>query len=220
MAYLAASGATLAGFKVAATNPQVQDLLGIAEPFSGCLLREHVHDSPAELAAGDFAFRLIEAEFALRLGADLPARDAAYARDEVAAAVASLHPAFEVVISAYGPAWAGAGTPALIADNAVHGAFVMGPGLADWGGLDLAAHPVTLFHNGREAGRGRGANALGHPLNALAWLADQGVLGGRGLLAGDLVTTGVVTPIIYAEPGEEVRADFGALGEVRLRFTG
>ena len=46
------------------------------------------------------------------------------------------------------------------------------------------------------------------------------MLGGRGLLAGDLVTTGVVTPIIYAEPGEEVRADFGALGEARLRFTG
>ncbi len=64
--------------------------------------------------------------------------------------------------------------------------------------------------------RGR---TLGHPLNALAWLADQGVLGGRGLKAGDLVTTGLVTPFVYAEPGDEVRADFGALGEVRLRFT-
>jgi 2-keto-4-pentenoate hydratase len=218
-AYLAASGATLAGFKVAATNRKVQDLLGIAEPFSGCLLREHVHGSPAELAAGQFVFRLIEAEFALRLGADLPARDAAYAQAEVAAAVASLHPAFEVVTSAYGAAWTGAGAPALVADNAIHGAFVLGPGLADWRGLDLAAHPVTLFHNGQGAGRGRGANALGHPLNALAWLADQGVLGGRGLLAGDLVTTGVVTPIIYVEAGEEVRADFGELGEVRLWFS-
>ena len=64
--------------------------------------------------------------------------------------------------------------------------------------------------------RGR---TLGHPLNALAWLADQGVLGGRGLKAGDLVTTGLVTPFVYAEPGDEVRADFGGLGEVRLRFT-
>ena len=83
----------------------------------------------------------------------------------------------------------------------------------------LAAHPVILFHNGTEAGRGSGANALGHPLNALAWLADQGVLGGRGLKAGDLVTTGLVTPFVYAEPGDQVRADFGALGEVELRFS-
>lgn len=222
--YLAASGATLAGFKVAATNRKVQDLLGIDGPFSGCLLREHVHDSPAELPAGDFAFRLIEPEFAFRLGADLPARGAAYDRDEVGQAVASLHPAFEVVTSAYGAAWTGLSAPALVADNAVHGAFVLGrgvagPGVKNWRGLDLAAHPVTLFHNGTEAGRGRGANALGHPLNALAWLADQGVLGGRGLKAGDLVTTGLVTPFVYAEPGDAVRADFGELGEVRLRFT-
>ncbi len=75
-------------------------------------------------------------------------------------AVASLHPAFEVVTSAYGAAWTGLSAPALVADNAVHGAFVPGPGVADWRGLDLAAHPVTLFHNGTEAGRGRGANAL------------------------------------------------------------
>ena len=218
VAYLAASGATLAGFKVAATNRTVQDLLGIEGPFSGCLFREHVHRSPAELPAGDFAFRLIEPEFALRLGADLPARDAAYDRGEVGQAVASLHPAFEVVTSAYGAAWTGLSAPALVADNAVHGAFVPGRGVADWRGLDLAAHPVTLFHNGTEAGRGRGANALGHPLNALAWLADQGVLGGRGLKAGDLVTTGLVTPFVYADAGDEVRADFRELGEVRLRF--
>ncbi len=146
--YVAASGATLAGFKVAATNRKVQDLLGIEGPFSGCLFREHVHPSPAELPAGDFAFRLIEPEFALRLGADLPARDAAYARDEVGAAAASLHAAFEVVTSAYGAAWTGLSAPALIADNAVHGAFVLGRDAADWRGLDLAAHPVTLFHNG------------------------------------------------------------------------
>ena len=228
-AYLAASGATLAGFKVAATNRKVQDLLGIEEPFSGCLFRERVHQSPAELPAGDFAFRLIEPEFAFRLGADLPARDAAYDRGEVGQAVASLHPAFEVVTSAYGAAWTGLSAPALIADNAIHGAFVLGrgvagpgvdgPGVKDWRGLDLAAHPVILFHNGTEAGRGSGANALGHPLNALAWLADQGVLGGRGLKAGDLVTTGLVTPFVYAEPGDQVRADFGALGEVELRFS-
>ncbi len=125
--YLAASGATLAGFKVAATNRKVQHLLGLDGPFSGFLVRERVHQSPAELAAEDFAFRLIEPDFAFRLGADLPAREAAYDRGEAGQAVASLHPAFEVVTSAYGAAWIGLSAPALVADNAVHGAFVPSP---------------------------------------------------------------------------------------------
>ncbi len=44
------------------------------------------------------------------------------------------------------------------------------------------------------------------------------MLGGRGLKAGDLVTTGLVTRFVYADAGDEVRADFRELGEVRLRF--
>ncbi len=110
--------------------------------------------------------------------------------------------------------------PALIADNAIHGAFVLGPGTEDWRNLDLAAHEVVFAKDGAEVGRGVGANALGHPLNALAWLADQGVLGGRGLKAGDLVTTGLVTPFAYAEAGEQLHADYGPLGAVELRCSG
>ncbi len=216
---LAESGRRLAGFKIAATSRAAQDLLGIGAPFYGGLCRGGIHESPAELAAGDFIFRLIEPEFAVRLGADLPPRQAPYGRDAVAAAVARLLPAFEVVTSAYGEAWTRLGAPALIADNAVHGALVLGAGLDHWRGLDLAAQAVVFECNGEEVGRGVGANALGHPLDALAWLADAAVLGGRGLKAGDLVTTGVVTPFIYVQAGDTLRAEFGALGEVRLHFT-
>ena len=119
--------------------------------------------------------------------------------------------------SAYGEAWTGAGLAQLIADNGVHAGLVLGPAMADWGSLDLAAQEVVI-------GRGRGANALGHPLNALAWLADLGVLVDpvtrvrRGLRAGDLITTGLVTPFAYAEAGTALRADFGPLGSVELAF--
>ncbi|MEE8188325.1 MAG: fumarylacetoacetate hydrolase family protein [Kiloniellales bacterium] len=213
------SGAHLAGFKIGCSSQAAQDYLATDGPFYGCMSHQSVHESPAELSARRFNFRLMEPEFAFRLGADLPARSQAYGRDEVAGAVASLHPAFEVVTSAFGEAWTGAGALSLTADNGVHGAFILGPGRQDWRGLDLAAHRVTLHRNGKEEGEGVGANALGHPLAALAWLAGQGVLRGRGLKAGDLVTTGVVTPFIYVEAGDEVRADFGELGQVELRFT-
>ncbi|MFQ5774779.1 MAG: 2-keto-4-pentenoate hydratase [Kiloniellaceae bacterium] len=218
-AFVDAMGGDLAGFKIGATSRRAQDFLAVERPFFGCMSRAGVHASPATLSAGRFIFRLIEPEFAVRLGADLPPRAARYGRDQVAAAVAGVHPGFEVVTSAFGEAWTEVGALALIADNGVHGAFVLGPGTDDWRALDLAAHGVTFRRNGREEGTGRGANALGHPLDALAWLAGQDVRGGRGLKAGDLVTTGVVTPFIYAEAGDDLVADFGALGEVRLDFT-
>jgi 2-keto-4-pentenoate hydratase len=219
-AMAAARGGTLAGFKIGATSRMAQTLLATEEPFHGCLFADGVHDSPATLSAGCYNFRLIEPEFAFRLGADLPARATPYGRDELAEAVASLHPAFEVVTSAYGEAWIGAGLAQLIADNGVHACLVLGPATEVWRDLDLASHEVVFESGGAEVGRGQGANALGHPLDALAWLADRGVLDGRGLKAGDLVTTGLVTPFAYAEAGAALRADYGPLGAVELAFSG
>ncbi len=221
----AARGGELAGFKIGATSQAARALLATEEPFHGCLFADGVHDSPATLTAGDTNFRLIEPEFAFRLGTDLPARKTPYGRAELTEAIVSLHPAFEVVTSAFGAAWTGVGLAQLIADNGVHGCLVLGPAVEDWQGLDLAAQEVVFESDGAEVGRGRGANALGHPLNALAWLADLGVLADpetlirRGLRAGDLITTGLVTPFAYAEAGTALRADFGALGAVELAFS-
>lgn len=210
----------IAGFKIGATSAAAQAFLSLDGPFYGCIPRDKVLASPARVAPGEHNFCLIEPEFAVRLGQDLPVREAAYTRDEAADAVASVYPAFEVVTSAYGAAWRQAGALHLIADNGVHNCLVLGPGLEDWRGFDLATHPVIFTRNGQEEGRGVGANALGHPLDALAWLAGQGVAGGRGLRAGDLVTTGVVTPFIVAGPGDSLVADFGDLGRAELQMTG
>lgn len=213
------AGAAIAGFKIGATSTAAQAYLGLDGPFYGAILHGGILSSPARVSLSEHNFCLIESEFAVRLGRDLPDGRRGYTRDEVAGAVASVHPAFEVVTSAYGEAWREAGAAHLIADNGVHACLVLGAGERDWRGMDLASHPVVFRRNGREEGRGAGANALGHPLDALAWLAGQEAAGGRGLKAGDVVTTGVVTPFIYAEAGDELVADFGRLGQVRLDIT-
>ena len=126
----AARGGELAGFKIGATSQAARTLLATDEPFHGCLSADGIHDSPATLSAGDTNFRLIEPEFAFRLGRDLPARKAPYGREELVQAITSLHPAFEVVSSAFGAAWTGAGLAQLIADNGVHECLVLGPAVA------------------------------------------------------------------------------------------
>jgi 2-keto-4-pentenoate hydratase len=216
-AFVALSGKAVSGFKIGATSDRAQAYLEINVPFTGCVLQGDLYQSPARLPAGDFIFRLIEPEFAFRLGRDLPSRDAAYDRLEVADAVESLHPAIEIVTSGLQD-WRRQGAAALVADNGVDGGLVLGPACAEWRGLDLPGHAVSLAVNGAQAGSGVGANALGDPLIALAWLAGDLSRRGRGLEAGQVVTTGVVTPFVELQAGDSAVADFGTLGEVQLTF--
>lgn len=220
-AFAEAVGGVQAGYKIGATSRLAQDFLGLDGPFYGRIFRGGIHESPAALRAGNFAFCLIEPEFAFRLAAPLPPRATPYDEAEVAAAVGAVHPAIEVITSAFGAAWKEAGAPALVADNGVHGAFVLGPECRDWRGLDLPAQRVGLSINGEKVSEGEGANAMGGPLTALTWLANA-LAGQRmapALDAGDLVTTGVVTDFKLLEAGDEALADYGELGSVGLRFT-
>lgn len=211
-------GIEVAGWKVACTAAEQQRFLGVDEPFSGRVFAPYLLESPATLASAAFHMRGLEGEFAFRLGRALPPRAEAYDRDEVAEAVAALCPAVEVVDPRFQD-WLAVGAPSLIADNAVNGALVLGPGTEDWRAVDLERHAVRMTCNGETVGEGTGAEALGNPLNALAWLANNLSGRGLGLEAGQVVTTGTCTGIHPAPPGARARADFGDLGEVVLRFV-
>ena len=106
----------------------------------------------------------------------------------------------------------------MIADNAIHGAWIVGEPYAAWRDLDLAAHEVRLIVNGQVITQGNGAAVLGHPLNVMAWLANELPKYGSALKAGDRVSTGVCTDVYGGKAGDRVRADFGVLGGVDLVF--
>lgn len=215
--WLGRLGGEFAGYKVACTNAIAQKHLGTDGPFFGRLFAATVWDSPVTVDASPFFMRVIEPEFGFQMAADLPPRAEPYAREEVADAVGLLLPAIEIVDSRY-EEWTTAGLRALIVDNACHGGWVRGPKTADWRTLDLAAHPVRLFLNGKEVASGTGAAVLGHPLNALTWLANRLTEFGSGLRAGDYVSTGVCTDICFADPGDRLLADYGTLGQIDLSF--
>jgi 2-keto-4-pentenoate hydratase len=160
----------------------------------------------------------IEAEIAFRLARDLPRRAKPYHRDEVVAAVASMHPAVELVDSRFADfdkvdAWS------KVADNQSNAALVYGPAVADWHalGLDLARPPITVTIGGKVAAESTG-NSGGDPLRLLTALANHCAGRTGGLREGDMITTGSITGITFAKPGATVTADFGRLGIVRLEF--
>lgn len=210
-------GGSVIGYKIACTNEIAQKQLHVDAPFFGRLLSATTHESGVELDPALFFMRVMEAEFAFRMAKPLPPRATPYTRDEVADAVEGVMPGIEVVDSRF-DSWTTVGTPSLIADNACHAAWVRGALVTAWRAIDLAAQVVRLEINGQTIGTGSGAAVLGHPLNALHWLANALNARKIGLEAGQYVTTGVTTDIYLASAGDRVMADFGAVGRVELRF--
>lgn len=212
-----AGGGRPVGRKIGCTNPTAQAQLGIPGPFHGRLLSPYVWESPARVPAELFFMRILEPEFAFRLGRDLPASEAPYTAETVRSAIAAVLPALEIVDSRWSD-WTVAGALHLIADNGSNGGWVRGPETTDLSGIDFSSHPTSISLNGELQHRGSAANVLGSPLNALAWLAGELAVAGQPLRAGDWISTGTTTVVVPAEKGDRAVADFGALGLVEVAF--
>ena len=73
--------------------------------------------------------------------------------------------------------------------------------------------------NGAEVGRGTGADVLGHPHHALAWLANHLASDGNGLRAGEIVLTGSLVKTVWLKPGDRVSMELSGLGTVSATFS-
>jgi 2-keto-4-pentenoate hydratase len=213
------SAAPLFGWKIAATSLAGQAHINVDGPLAGRLLRERAFESGAAVPFGANHMRVAEAEFAFRMGRDLPPRAEPYSLDEALAAVRTLHPAIEIPDSRYDD-FTIVGAPQLIADNACAHLFVLGsPAPDDWRAVDLVAHPVTGAIAGKATHQGTGANVLGDPRLALTWLVNE--LSGLGmtLRMDQVVTTGTCILPMPIAPGDVMTADFGVLGTASVRIT-
>ncbi|HEV7576912.1 MAG TPA: hypothetical protein VGO85_12780 [Caldimonas sp.] len=215
----------IGGWKVAAVTPAQRQALGVPTPIAGPLLRPWMHDArsaPAALSAAAFIAPKLECEFAFELARDLPPRPGRpYSRAEVQEAVAALRIAVEIVDSRLPR---GLGALAEITDAFNNGAFVAGAATVDWHGLDFAATAIVLGrrHGGtsEEVARGSGRAILdGDPFGTVVLLANAPADATRGLVAGDIVTTGSCTGAPFLPGPGDYRAEFASLGSVEFRFT-
>lgn len=214
-----ALGARVAGWKIGCTSAEACRILNADGPFAGPVLESLVADSPATLVGSAFHMRGLECDFAFRLAEDLPPQSAPFRAEDVALAVECLHPAIEIVDTRVEP-WTEVGVPTLIADNGANGALVLGPAVTGWHSTDLAQVGVRLTVDGTLCKTGSGREVMGHPLAALAWLANHRAARAGGLKAGEIVATGTCTGFIEVSARSRALADFGALGSVDLTFRG
>jgi 2-keto-4-pentenoate hydratase len=199
------------GWKVGLTAPAIQSQFGVHEPVFGCLLAEGKLDSGHALGP-DLIEPGFENEICVRLGRDL---GPAASRGEIAEAIDVVFPAIEIIETR------GDFTRHLalaLADNAQQKAFVLGSPVSP-AGIDLAAVGVRVRKNGIEIGSGRGDAVLGHPFNAVAWLARKVAEFGERLRGGDLVMTGSFTRQFPIARGDRVEAIFDRIGAVFVALS-
>ncbi|MBV9521655.1 MAG: fumarylacetoacetate hydrolase family protein [Alphaproteobacteria bacterium] len=205
------------GYKIAITTPVMQRLMGIDHPCGGAIFATMLHSSPARLSCSDYVNVAVECEIAVRLGADLPG-GRRHDRDSVADAVDACMAAIEI-IDDQNADYKQADALNLVANNAWNAGCVAGPAVTGWRRRDLAALQGRMLINGAEVGRGVGADVLGHPLTALAWLANTLAERGRPLRAGMIVSTGSIVSTKWPKPGDTVVAEIEGLGEAVATFV-
>ncbi|MFJ8504371.1 2-keto-4-pentenoate hydratase [Streptomyces avermitilis] len=208
------AGRRVVGRKIGLTSPAVQAQLGVGQPDFGTLFADMAVPEGGVVAPGRLIQPKVEAEVALVLGADLPHRDCTVA--DVIRATDFALPALEIVDSRI------AGWDITIvdtvADNASSGLFVLGGTPVPLNGLDLRGVRMTMTRDGEPVSEGTGADCLGGPLNAAAWLASTLAGMGDPLRAGDVVLTGALGPMAVASPGERFEARISRLGRVAVEF--
>lgn len=203
-------GLSVGGWKCA--TPPGRPPSGAAMPVSGFVPSPAHQSLPAGQQLG------IEAEIAVRIGVDLPGRPGQpYSRADILAAITSVMPAIELVQSRYRDLRAVSNFEAM-ADSIAHFGFVYGADAPGWRALDLAKLPVRLTFGAEVKVEQIGGNPSGDPLAPVVWLANCLPETGTHLRAGEIVTTGSCTGLIFAAPGTplRIRAQFEGLGEVGL----
>ncbi|MDA0240427.1 MAG: fumarylacetoacetate hydrolase family protein [Proteobacteria bacterium] len=206
-----------AGFKVGCTTKVMQTFMEIDHPCSGGVMSETVYKEYARCSYSGFARIGVEAEIAVRLGADLPARDTPYRREDVAAAVESCMASIELVDERYDD-FRRFDIETLVADDFFNAGCVLGPECRDWRALDLGKIGGRMRADGREIGTGVGADILGHPFEALAWLANNRAEQGLGLTSGEFITLGSIVQTHWVSPGERINVEIEGLGSASVEF--
>ena len=213
-------GARRIGRKIGLTSAVVREQVGVTEPDFGVLLDDMRFPDGGVIPASRLLQPRVEAEIAFVLAADIdPAQpaDVPITVDQTRAAIDYAAAALEIVDSRIHN-WDLTITDT-VADNASSGVFVLGDRALPIALIEPAHITMTMgTGDDSRASTGRGADSLGDPLAALAWLATTARRLGDPLRAGEVILSGALGPLVHPAPGSTVTAEFTELGSVSVTF--
>lgn len=216
-----AAGVASLGWKIGFTNPGVQQAMGLEQPVRGVLLADRRFAADQPIPSTRFKAVRLEAEIAFALAKDVSGPNCT--PEMIAAATETVCPAIELidsrVLTGDGKDGSAPDGRDMVADNVAFAGLILGELRHRVADFDLAEVAVTVFLNGEGVAAGTGAQVLGSPLHAMAWLANHLAAHGKSLKAGDWVLAGSLIPHFACPPGAQVLADFGQFGRLEVRFS-
>jgi 2-keto-4-pentenoate hydratase len=159
------------------------------EPLAAPIPISTVFPDKTVLDAAHFPAPAIEAEIAVTLNRDLPARETPYNALDLTEAIGTLHLAIEVLSSRFADP-AGLSLHIAIADLQNNAGVVLGPARAMIELPELGQQPMKMSVDGTEIGRVPGGSTTETMLLSLAWLANHAAARGLALKQGDVIITG------------------------------
>jgi 2-keto-4-pentenoate hydratase len=198
-----AAGQRPLGWKVGFGAPAALDRLGIDRPLVGFLTDRGMLEDGAEVAIGDWAAPMLEAEIAVHLARDVG--------EDVREAIAGLSAAIELA-DVDPPS---TDPEAILAGNIYHRHVLLGS-------LDRERSSTTgisarLVRDGEELAHTGTPEALtGDVVEVVRLTAELLSASGERLRAGDVVITGSIFPPLAIAPGERVTAEVPPLGSLTV----
>ncbi len=210
-----ASGQIVVGKKIGITSMGMQAQLGVKEPDYGHVLNGMVIMEGEKVPASKLIAPRIEGEIAFVLQEDL--KGPGVTPTDVMRCSAGVIPALEIIDSRIAD-WK-IKLPDTVADNASSARIVLGGKITPVMGVDLRTVGMVLEKNGEMIASAAGAAVLGNPAQAVAWLANK--LAGYEIILrkGEVILSGSLTAAVPVAAGDFIRADFGILGDVKIKFA-
>ena len=216
-----AAGDEVIGYKIGLTSRVMQRAMNIDTPDFGVLLKSMYFANRGAIAHADFTDPRIEVELAFVLkkrliGENLSIEDVLDATDYVV-------PALELIAARSYRTDPDTGYTRTvmdtIADNAANAGIIVGDQHFRPDEIDMRWSGAILYRNDIIEETGLSAAVLGHPANGICWIAKRFAPHGIALEPGQILLSGSFTAPVIVRPGDQIRADYGPLGEISCHFV-
>jgi 2-keto-4-pentenoate hydratase len=196
----------ISGYKIAITTPVMREFVGFDDAISGCVLADRVFQTGHVLQASERQHLIIEFELALQFSRDLPVSEKPWTAESMVEFIACAYPCLEIADDRHAVyADLKMNFFSLVAENAWNHGVVIGDRI-DKSQFDLLWQTSgTAYVNGQPIGSGHSRDVMGHPLQAMAWIANHLSTRGHVFKAGQWVTTGSWLASYFPKPAEELR---------------
>lgn len=209
-----AAGAKLIGHKIGLTSRAMQRSSKIDEPDYGYLFDDMLIEDGAGVAHSNYCVPRVECELTFVLGS--PLKGPGVGLLEVMRATEYVVPSIEIIDARVDEPRKIFDT---IADNGAAAGIVIGGRPVHPGDIDLSRVGGVLYRNTDIEETGLAFGVLGNPARGVAWLANKLAPFETVLEPGHMMLSGSFVRPVWAERGDTIRADFGELGSVAVRFT-